>query len=142
MPDRSQANRETALQQKARQSDGQLIAACLAGEEAAWSALIGRYKGLIFGLALRMGLSQDDAADALQDVSVTLVQHLATLRDTERLGPWLTITTKREVWRILRRRSARAAVAGTPLDALTENENPARSPTRKRRKIFCWPSKT
>ena len=47
MPDRAQANREKELQQGARQSDGQLIAACLTGNEAAWSALIGRYKGLI-----------------------------------------------------------------------------------------------
>ena len=122
MPDGSQASREKELQRGARQSDGQLIAACLAGNEAAWSALIGRYKGLIFGLALKMGLSQDDAADALQDVSVTLVQHLATLRDAERLGPWLTITTKREVWRLLKKRSARSGVTGTPLDALAENE--------------------
>ena len=122
MPDRLQANREKAAQKNALESDGQLIAACLSGNEAAWSALIGRYKGLIFGLALKMGLSQDDAADALQDVSVALVQHLATLRDTERLGPWLTITTKREVWRILRRRRARAAALGTPFDALAESE--------------------
>ena len=122
MPDEAQARREKAAQRGAWESDGQLIAACLAGSETAWNALIGRYKGLIFGLALKMGLSREDAADALQEVSVALVRHLANLRDTERLGPWITTTTRREVWRVLRYRSARGALAHTPLETLNERE--------------------
>jgi RNA polymerase sigma factor (sigma-70 family) len=93
------------LPKHARATDTELIAACLGGEAAAWDALIARYEALIFSLPVRMGLSQADAEDIFQNVCVLLLHHLAELRDTERLAGWLVSTTRREVWRVQKRRS-------------------------------------
>ena len=84
--------------------DLDIIKHCLDGEIDAWNALINRYKTLIYRVARKMGLSADDASDVLQDVSILLVNHLEDLRDQDRLSHWLIITTKREVWRLCRRR--------------------------------------
>src|ERR1051325_7354514 len=85
-------------------SDKDLIAACLKGEAAAWDMLIQRYAALIYSIGLKMGLSESDREDVFQDVCVILIDHLADLRDTARLSSWLISTTKREAWRLQRRR--------------------------------------
>lgn len=87
-------------------SDPDLIAACLSGDASAWDALIRRYEALIFSIGTRSGLSQTDAEDIFQDVCLLLLRHLEDLRDTERLAGWLGATTRREVWRLRRRRGA------------------------------------
>lgn len=87
-------------------SDADLIAACLKHEAAAWDVLIERYSVLIYSLCLRMGLSPADAEDTFQDVCVLLLNHLESLRDTTRVGGWLASTTRREIWRVQKRRGA------------------------------------
>ena len=72
----------------------------------AWNALIARYEGLIYSLALRSGLPTADAEDVFQDVCVILFDHLCELRDITRLPGWLARTTRREVWRRFRRAEA------------------------------------
>jgi RNA polymerase sigma factor (sigma-70 family) len=83
-----------------------LVAACLAGDSASWDALIARYQGFIYALALRMGLSAPDADDVFQNVCLSLFQHLGELRDANRLSSWLATMVKQEVWRLGRRRKA------------------------------------
>jgi RNA polymerase sigma factor (sigma-70 family) len=89
--------------------DKDLIAACLKGDAAAWDALIKRYAALIYSIGRRMGLSDSDNDDVFQDVCVILLEHLADLRDTARLSSWLISTTKREVWRLRKRRGVALA---------------------------------
>lgn len=96
--------RQSALYSAA--SDADLIASCLKNEAAAWDVLIERYSVLIYSLCLKMGLSPADAEDTFQDVCVLLLNHLETLRDTTRLAGWLASTTKREIWRVQKRRGA------------------------------------
>ncbi len=85
-------------------SDGELIAAYLAGDERAWETLIRRFQGLIYSVALRSGLSEADAQDIFQEVCLKLYHNLTSLRNTERVAAWLASTTRREAWRLLRRR--------------------------------------
>ena len=92
-----------------RAADPNLIRACLKGQAAAWEALIDRYAALIYSLCLRSGLSQADAEDVFQDVSVILLDHLGDLRDTKRLAGWLVSTTKREIWRVQGRKRPQLA---------------------------------
>jgi len=84
-------------------SDSALVCACLDGNQMAWNALIARYEGLIYSLALRSGLPITDAEDVFQDVCLILFEHLCELRDVSRLPGWLAMTTRREVWRRFRR---------------------------------------
>ena len=82
--------------------DPDLIEACLNGISQAWEALLVRYQRLIYSIPLRYGLPEHDANDVFQNVSLSLLENLAQLRDRQRLGAWLVITTRRECWRTLR----------------------------------------
>src|ERR1051325_2113397 len=88
-------------------TDHALIAACLKGHAPSWDALIDRYASLIYSICLRMGLCQADAEDVFQDICVILLRRLGDLRDTARLSSWLISMTKREAWRLQRKRGVR-----------------------------------
>jgi len=96
-----------------KHTDPQLIAACIAKEEWAWDVLVERYKRLVYSIALRAGLGQEDAADVFQTVFVRLLEHLHTLRAPQGLAAWLITTTKRESWRVARKRGHEQASVDT-----------------------------
>lgn len=72
-------------------SDERLIASCLKGDQEAWSALIDRYKNLIYSIPVKLGLHQD-AADIFQAVCVDLLSELPRLREHRALPKWLMQT--------------------------------------------------
>lgn len=87
-----------------QEGDRELLAACLRGDSAAWETLIVRYQRLIYSIPIKLGLSRNDAADVFQSVCIKLLQNLSTLRYQEKISSWLTVTTRRECWRIAARR--------------------------------------
>lgn len=62
---------------------------CCKGNQAAWPALIEKYKNLIFSIPIKFGLSREDAADIFQTVCVDLLSSLAQLREPKALPKWL-----------------------------------------------------
>jgi RNA polymerase sigma factor (sigma-70 family) len=84
--------------------DALLVCACLDGEEAAWSALVGRYQRLVFTIALRCGLDESAAADVFQTVFEQLHKNMARLTQPERLQAWIVTAAKREAIRTSQRR--------------------------------------
>ena len=88
----------------ARLADRQLLSACTRGDAGAWHALVDRYGRLVYSIALRAGLSQQDAEDVLQTTFARLLEHLHRLRDPDRLAAWLITTAKRASWRAARLR--------------------------------------
>jgi RNA polymerase sigma factor (sigma-70 family) len=104
----------------APRTDRELIAACLAGDAAAWEAIVARYQRLVYSIPLRARLSADDAADIFQSVWLKLYEKLAGLRDHEKLSSWLITTTTREVWRVSARNRRDAAPAGGEDDDQTD----------------------
>jgi RNA polymerase sigma factor (sigma-70 family) len=72
-------------------SDEQLIARCLKGDQEAWSALIEKYKNLIYSIPIKLGMHQD-AADIFQSVCVDLLSELPRLREHRALPKWLMQT--------------------------------------------------
>ena len=92
--------------------DGALVAHCLAGDDAAWHALIGRYARLVEAVIRRYHLPAEEQADVFQDVWVALWRELASVRSQQRLGPWLVTTAGRIAWdarkRIMRRQEIQA----------------------------------
>ncbi|HKP13909.1 MAG TPA: sigma-70 family RNA polymerase sigma factor, partial [Blastocatellia bacterium] len=105
----------------AQREDRDLIAACLAGDSAAWEALVARYQRLVYSIPLKARLSADDAADIFQSVWLKLYEKLAGLRDHEKLSSWLITTTTREVWRVSSRNRRDSPPAGPDDD---EQGNP------------------
>ena len=74
--------------------DEQLVRDCLKGRDAAWSALIRRYKNLIFSIPIRYGFSQEDSADIFQAVCMDLLAELPRLRKPKALARWLIQVTR------------------------------------------------
>jgi len=93
MEDKSSANRMST------KTDPELVEECLNGEAASWEALVFRYQRLIYSIPVKLGFSQDDAADVFQSICLKLVEKLETLRDHNKLGSWLITATTRECWR-------------------------------------------
>jgi RNA polymerase sigma factor (sigma-70 family) len=84
-------------------SNTRIVAQCLAGDERAWSALLDRYKNLIYAIPLRYGAPHQDAADIFQAVCLDLYNELPRLRDAEALQGWLIRVTTHKCYHWKRR---------------------------------------
>src|ERR671932_568221 len=70
--------------------DRDLLDRCQDGDAHAWEMLVARYERLIFSVALRNGLTREDAADVTQTTFVALLESMGRLRaDGERVSYWL-----------------------------------------------------
>ena len=76
--------------------DEQLVQECLEDNQAAWGALINKYRNLIFSVPIKLGLSRDDAGEVFQNVCVTLISELRRLREPRTLAAWLIQVTAHE----------------------------------------------
>jgi RNA polymerase sigma factor (sigma-70 family) len=97
-------------------SDDRLVAECLQGNEAAWAALIEKYKRLIYSVPFRYHATPEDAADIFQAVCLELYRSLHTLRETGGLRSWLVTTTRHQCFHWKKRWVRRRQREGTPLD--------------------------
>jgi RNA polymerase sigma factor (sigma-70 family) len=70
-------------------SDERLVRECLDGNEEAWSALIDKYKNLIYSIPIKHELSPDAASDIFQSVCLELLSELPRLREPRALPKWL-----------------------------------------------------
>src|SRR5437667_4521937 len=82
--------------------DDRLVAACLKRDQQAWSALIDKYKNLIFSIPMKLGL-YDDAADIFQAVCLDLLNDLPRLRESRALPKWLMQTCYHKCLQVRRR---------------------------------------
>src|ERR1041384_8066196 len=92
----------------AESSDAVIIDACLDGDEKAWQALVHRYKRLVYSIPIKWGLAPDDAVDIFQGVWLDCFRQLSSLRDIERLQPWLIRVSVRKCHRFSTNKRDRA----------------------------------
>ena len=89
-------------------TDGELVARCRSGDEAAWAALVERFSRYIYAIAVQgFRLAPQDAEDVFQDVFAKVYANLGRLRDDAAVRPWLAQMTRRTC--VDRLRSAREA---------------------------------
>ena len=81
-----------------------LLAQAAAGDEAAWGTLTDRFSRLVWAVARSYRMSQEDAADAVQNTWLRLLENLDRIQRPEALPGWLTTTARHEALGILRRR--------------------------------------
>jgi len=89
-------------------SDKLLVRRCLRGDERAWSALIDKYKNLIYSVPIKYGASPEDAADIFQAVCLELFSELPHLRETAALQSWLITISARKAFRWLQNQKKQA----------------------------------
>jgi len=90
--------------------DERLVADCLKGDEKAWSALVDKYKNLIFSIPIKLDL-YDDAADIFQAVCLDLLTDLSRLRKARALPKWLMQTCYHKCLQSRRRAERHVALA-------------------------------
>jgi len=73
-------------------TEDRLVRECLKGSDEAWSALVERYKNLVYSIPLKHGITGDDASDIFQSVFFELLSHLGTIRNPKALPMWLIQT--------------------------------------------------
>lgn len=86
--------------------DLELLTACRAGDPEAWELLVERYERLVFSVALRNGVTREEAADITQMTFIALLESIGKLREEQRVASWLMSVARRLAWR-QRRRSDR-----------------------------------
>lgn len=106
-------------------SDGRLIRACLSGKEQAWSALIDKYRNLIYSIPVKYGASPEDAADIFQSVCLELFSALPRLRKTTALRSWLITVTAHQSFHWKRKLRRRAEQELTDLEEEQLGMDPA-----------------
>lgn len=74
-------------------SDARLVKECLEGNEAAWGALVDKYKRLIHSIPCRYNAGPEDTADIFQAVCLEMFSELPGLRKVESLRSWLITIT-------------------------------------------------
>ncbi|HLL69165.1 MAG TPA: sigma-70 family RNA polymerase sigma factor [Micromonosporaceae bacterium] len=81
----------------------ELVRLAADGDQRAWNELVDRFTGLLWSVCRSHRLSNADAADALQQTWLRLLEHLDSIHQPERLAAWLATTCRRECLAILRR---------------------------------------
>lgn len=102
----SQLDRQTEL--------SVLLSAAAGGDQEAWNVITDRFTNLLWSVARSYRLNHDDAADAVQNTWLRLLENLTTINNPEALPGWLATTARREALGLLRRRGR---------DVLTRNED-------------------
>lgn len=95
-------------------TDEALVLACARGDAGAWDTLVDRYRRLIFTIARRSGLDEDQATDVFQRVFTILIERIDTIEQPAQIGAWFVATTRREAWRVRRRERVGPTALGTP----------------------------
>lgn len=97
-------------------NDDALVAACLAGDERAWSALIAKYKNLVYSVPRKYRMTDEDAADIFQAVWVELYNELPKLRNANSLRAWLLTVASHQAFHLKRKTVTRAQREGAEYD--------------------------
>jgi RNA polymerase sigma factor (sigma-70 family) len=107
----------------ARWTDTRLVKECLAGNEEAWSALIDKYKALIYSIPVKYQMPPQEAADVFQAVCMELLSRLADLREPKALPAWLIRVTHHQCFRW--KRQQQRVVSSDSETGILEPEIPA-----------------
>src|SRR5262245_10030994 len=94
-----------AVDRVARSDLATLARQAALGDTGAWPALVHRLDGMLHCVVRRYRLAPADVEDVVQTTWLRAIMHLGRLHDPAAIGPWLTVTARREAIRLLQRRS-------------------------------------
>lgn len=81
-----------------------------AGEDAAWQQFVRTYSRFVPMVSLRLGLSDSEREEVLQEMTLTAYRSIGNLRDPERLASWtFTIARRAAILQLKNRRGQRLA---------------------------------
>jgi len=113
-------------------TDGDLLTRALAGERAAFGALVRTHQRMVFSLALRMLADRHAAEDLAQEVFLQLYRSLSAVSSEAHLAFWLRkVTVHRAIDRL--RREPRLEMAPLEEAQVPAGEAHSRDPILERR---------
>jgi RNA polymerase sigma factor (sigma-70 family) len=96
-----------------------LVARALDHDQRAWQALVERLKGVAWKVLYGYDMSEEDRKDAFASTFFRLYEHLATIREVDKLPGWVATTARNEAHTIFRRRKH-----AVPMDTLPLRDTP------------------
>jgi RNA polymerase sigma factor (sigma-70 family) len=105
--------------------DDELVRQCLAGKEAAWSALIDKYKRLVYSIPAKYQLPPEDAADVFQHVWADLYRDLGRIERVQGLRAWLITAAARRCMLLKKRRQKMLQMTGVDPNMADDKPDPA-----------------
>ncbi len=105
-------------------SDKELVVICGRGDKQAYTALVRRYSGRVFGICLGMVANTHDAEDLAQEALLKGFSQIGSLRDDEQFSPWLAVIAKRLCLDFLRRRKREQSI-------LAQQDPPSAGPNKQ-----------
>jgi len=109
-------------------TDERLVSECLNGNQEAWSALIDKYKNLIYSVPIKLRM-YDDAPDIFQAVCLDLLAGLKQVREPRALPKWLMQATYHKCLQFRRKAENNVSLtneAGEELPLISEQPLPER----------------
>jgi RNA polymerase sigma-70 factor (ECF subfamily) len=103
--------------------DEELVRRYVAGDRAAFSALVARHERRVYNLAFRMLGREEDARDATQDAFLTALRKLSSFRGEAAFTTWMHRVTVNACYDILRKRKREPV-----LDEPAQEERSSASP--------------
>jgi RNA polymerase sigma-70 factor (ECF subfamily) len=97
-----------------------LLDRCRQGDELAWEALVRRFEGRVYRMALHYVRDAEEARDLAQEVFVRVWRHLGEGVEHATFVPWLLRLTRNASIDRLRRRRARREASELPAGAAAE----------------------
>ena len=88
-------------------ADQELIDRCLAGDDGAFAAIVGRYQRMVFAVCYRSIGHRGDAEDLAQEVFIRVHHGLGTFRRGAPLKPWIHRIAFNRVLSFFKARAAR-----------------------------------
>lgn len=101
-------------------SDAELVAACLAGERAAFAQIVERYQRLLCSLAYAATGNVSESEDIAQETFIVAWGKLGELREPDKLRPWLCSILRFKIGHVRRRRGRDAIFGAEPVDSAGE----------------------
>ncbi len=102
--------------------DEDLVRECLQGNQAAWEALVEKYKRLVYSIPFKYGLPPEEAADVFQTVWCDLYRDLSKIENAAALPGWLVTATARRC--LLHKNRRQKVMAGGVLDPQMRDPSP------------------
>ncbi len=100
-----------------------LLERCKRGDTDAWDLLVRRFNGLVYSIARKYRLNNDDSSDVFQATFTALHRNLDKIEHGAALPKWLSVTASRESQRIYRISTRTESFDAMSLDELVSRED-------------------
>lgn len=105
-----------------------IVQRCRSGDELAWEALVRRFQGRVYGLALHYLRSREEARDVAQEVFIRVWRGLPNFEQDASFVPWLLKITRTTSIDHVRRRKARPPAEDLQADEMHDLQDAALRP--------------